>query len=248
MRQHLSIIAAVVLGALALADGAAAQGTTAPCATGHALAYKNRAWNQGSTVSYSINRLSIPPRNLVEAPSEQIRRRDRVVARIRDGARTWNSGKNECHYRALHGFKTAYAGDTTSTGANHLDGHNVIDFTDNLVCGSTSGPLLHACVSGRVSGNTVDHSSRTQSLMVEFDMRFQRTAHVYYDGVGVPPSGRIDVWALAAHEWGHVVGLADLYGADDKFLTMYGYLATTEIFPRTLGRSDYLGLSRLYGP
>lgn len=50
-----------------------------------------------------------------------------------------------------------------------------------------------------------------------------------------------DVQNIAVHEFGHWVGLDDLYSPSDRDLTMYGYGAGGELKKRTLGTGDITG-------
>ncbi len=50
-----------------------------------------------------------------------------------------------------------------------------------------------------------------------------------------------DVQDIATHEFGHWVGLDDLYNSADSDLTMYGYGAGGELKKRTLGTGDISG-------
>lgn len=54
-------------------------------------------------------------------------------------------------------------------------------------------------------------------------------------------AGTYDVENIAVHEFGHWVGLGDLYGNNEKDLTMYGYGVMTELKKDTLGAGDILG-------
>jgi hypothetical protein len=47
-----------------------------------------------------------------------------------------------------------------------------------------------------------------------------------------------DVQNIATHEFGHWLGLDDLYGDDDQHLTMYGFGAGGELKKRSLGTGD----------
>lgn len=51
-----------------------------------------------------------------------------------------------------------------------------------------------------------------------------------------------DVQNIATHEFGHWVGLDDLYAGEDSELTMYGYGATGELKKDTLGVGDISGV------
>jgi predicted Zn-dependent protease len=54
-----------------------------------------------------------------------------------------------------------------------------------------------------------------------------------------------DIRTIATHEVGHTLGLADLYGSEDKSKTMYGYNSGQADW--SLGNADLLGLWKLYG-
>jgi hypothetical protein len=60
-------------------------------------------------------------------------------------------------------------------------------------------------------------------------------------------SGRMDVQDIAAHELGHNLVLADLYGGGDYDKTMYGYSGPGETYKRDLHSDDIAGIRYLYG-
>ena len=70
-------------------------------------------------------------------------------------------------------------------------------------------------------------------------------SHTAYDGTndcgGV--ANTFDVQNIGTHEFGHWVGLDDLYTTADKDLTMYGYGDTAELKKDTLGTGDILGVN-----
>ena len=244
------IIALVLLGCLGFAGNAAA---VTPCDVGVDLNYSGDAWPLGTTVGYYVIRSSLPP-SAGDSAAEAQRRQDRLIARIRNGAGTWNSGKNDCQYRSLHGFRTGFLGDSGSSAADNSDGKNTIDFALGTTCGRDGTTYLNACTHVRRQATPVvrDYRNRPRDIALEFDMRFnlRTTANPvrWYSGVGSPCSGCMDTWAIAAHEWGHVIGLDHSSAAKDRWQTMYPETNVGETYPRTLGRSDWLGLKGLYGP
>jgi hypothetical protein len=54
-----------------------------------------------------------------------------------------------------------------------------------------------------------------------------------------------DLQNIATHEFGHWVGLEDLYDNAHRDLTMYGFGAGGEVKKRTLGRGDISGKNQL---
>jgi len=55
--------------------------------------------------------------------------------------------------------------------------------------------------------------------------------------------GTYDLQNIATHEFGHWIGLDDLYSPVDEDLTMYGYGDTAELKKDTLGAGDILGVN-----
>ncbi len=58
-------------------------------------------------------------------------------------------------------------------------------------------------------------------------------------------SGKFDVQNIATHEFGHWIGLDDLYDPTDADLTMYGYGETKELKKDSLGAGDVLGVNSI---
>jgi hypothetical protein len=54
-----------------------------------------------------------------------------------------------------------------------------------------------------------------------------------------------DIQNVATHEFGHWIGLGDLYTSVNSELTMYGYGALGELKKSTLGNGDTLGANAL---
>lgn len=58
-------------------------------------------------------------------------------------------------------------------------------------------------------------------------------------------SGKYDLQNIATHEFGHWIGLDDLYANVDKDLTMYGYGDLAELKKDTLGLGDITGVNAI---
>ena len=96
---------------------------------------------------------------------------------------------------------------------------------------------------GVIAVTTVWYNSRTREI-VEFDMMFD-TDWDWGDAT-LDPS-KMDLQNIATHEFGHAVGLADVYQDACSAVTMYGYSDYGEIQKRTLEQPDITGLQALYG-
>lgn len=82
-------------------------------------------------------------------------------------------------------------------------------------------------------------------IIWEFDMVFN-TFHKW----GIDPVKRdkaFDIQNIATHEFGHPVGLDDLYDEIYSELTMYGYSSKGETKKCTLEEGDIAGAQSLYG-
>lgn len=85
--------------------------------------------------------------------------------------------------------------------------------------------------------------TRTTKQIVEFDMLFNS-----YFNWGNASSNRnlMDLQNIATHEFGHSIGLADLYNTCTKE-TMYAYSDEGDLIKRTLNPGDIAGLRSIYG-
>ncbi len=86
--------------------------------------------------------------------------------------------------------------------------------------------------------------SRTTGRIVEFDMMFD-TDYLWGDATIDP--AKMDLQNIATHEFGHAVGLADVYQSTCSAVTMYGYSDYGDVQKRTLEAPDITGLRTLYG-
>jgi predicted Zn-dependent protease len=57
----------------------------------------------------------------------------------------------------------------------------------------------------------------------------------------------MDLQNIATHEFGHAVGLGDIYDTACSSVTMYGYSDYGDTVKRTLETPDITGLRTLYG-
>ena len=84
---------------------------------------------------------------------------------------------------------------------------------------------------------------RTTKEIVEFDMLFNEKFTWGTTG----DSLKMDLQNIATHEFGHAVGLADLYTESCIEVTMYGYSGYGDIGKRSLEAPDIAGLQAIYG-
>ncbi len=141
----------------------------------------------------------------------------------------WDKTVTDCSgLKDITNFSTTYDGTTTKhAGVN--DGVNTVDKAD--LTHSDCGPTSIACT----------WVWRVGDSYIETDTRF--ATDVKWSNKGA--DGTYDYQGIAAHEFGHSIGLSDL--DDSGKLTMYfaGTLGYTG--QRTLGRGDILGARALYG-
>lgn len=81
--------------------------------------------------------------------------------------------------------------------------------------------------------------------IVEFDMLYDQEHYSFGNS-----SVRVDVidfGATSTHEWGHALGLDDIYSDGCSEVTMYGSSSENETKKRTLEQADQTGLSDMYG-
>lgn len=86
--------------------------------------------------------------------------------------------------------------------------------------------------------------SRATKEIVEFDILF----NTYYNwGDAQSDPACMDLLNIAVHEFGHGVGMADIYNSAYNYVTMYGYSDYGDIIKRDLAAPDIIGLEKMYG-
>jgi len=150
-----------------------------------------------------------------------------VEAAIKAAADAWDS---ETSFQVF-----SYKG-TTDRVAGVNDGFNVVswgEYSQSNAIAVTFIWYTRTCIGGRIRMAIVE----TDTLL-----------NVYFEWSLTGENGKMDVQNIMTHEFGHWCGLDDLYKDRDYWLTMYGYASFGEIYKRTLGLGDILGLQKVYGP
>ncbi len=87
---------------------------------------------------------------------------------------------------------------------------------------------------------------RVGKKIVEFDQLYN-TRFAWGDATNPETSNVMDLQNIATHEFGHGVGLADIYSTTCSAVTMYGYSSNGNVEKRTLEQPDITGLQKMYG-
>ncbi|MCL5407111.1 MAG: hypothetical protein M1429_01295 [Patescibacteria group bacterium] len=127
-----------------------------------------------------------------------------------------------------------YAGDSSKTNASN-DGENTI--------------LWRTLPSGIVGLTYIwtDGNGRLADADTVFNKRYSWN-YTSYNGSNDcgGAASSFDLQDIATHEFGHWMGLGDLYDANSKDLTMYGYAARGELKKDTLGLGDINGIRAVW--
>lgn len=142
---------------------------------------------------------------------------------IKASAETWDEATG------TELFKDAVS-DTTAT-------YGIYDQTNAV----TFAPIAS---SGTIAVTMYWFNRKTKAL-VEFDMCFNTN---YPWGISGSTGGTfMDIQNIATHEFGHSVGLGDLYKTTTTELTMYGYANYNQTNKTSLEAGDIAGIQFLYG-
>jgi Matrixin len=138
----------------------------------------------------------------------------------------WDTTFTDCDYDDVTQLRAEYKG-STGKPAGAFDDVNTADKGD-------VGELCPGAVACNVAWRADDDE------LVESDTRFNKSMRWSNSG----KDGAYDYRSVATHEFGHMIGLADL--PDSPGLTMHFQASTTSTKARTLGRGDIRGLRGLY--
>jgi hypothetical protein len=166
----------------------------------------------------------------VKVPSGYSLTADQIIQAIKDSFAVWTEANPALVFN--------YGG-TTSAQAGRLDGINAISWR-RLQAGALA--VTYVWVS-RATGRVVEADTVFNNLYAWYDFSIPDgyTADNYCPDRPVA----YDIRNIATHEFGHWVGLADLYSNADKDATMYGYGDVQELKKRTLATGDINGAQRL---
>jgi hypothetical protein len=145
---------------------------------------------------------------------------------LKKGHTAWDNSKNNCDLGDKTKFKSTYDGKTSS----HV-GRDLVSVVDK-------GSLKEVGCQGALACTQVFYGFEGRAT--EVDVRFGDQFKWSNSGA----SGKYDYRSIATHEFGHALGLSDLY--DNPKLTMTHSVTTGSTAFRTLGRGDILGLRALY--
>lgn len=173
----------------------------------------------GANFVYRIRHATVPFGNAITA--------------IQAGHNRWNNTSNSCGFSdTSESTNFSYAGDSGANGVHsYSDGSSIADFGSLSNVGVTDSAVIAATWTWRL-GTTI----------VETDQRYSSSRSWTTSGA----SGAFDIEAVATHETGHSLGLADQYSQSNSNLTMYGRTNPGSTKQRTLGRGDILGMRALY--
>jgi hypothetical protein len=194
--------------------------------------------SEGDPTNYALTGWKLPSGGItyrvnpskVKVPSGYSLTTDQIIQAIQDSFAVWNKANSALVFN--------YGG-TTSAQAGRLDGINAISWR-RLQAGALA--VTYVWVS-RATGRVVEADTVFNNLYAWYDFSIPDgyTADNYCPDRPVA----YDIRNIATHEFGHWVGLADLYSNADKDATMYGYGDVQELKKRTLATGDRNGAQSL---
>ena len=146
-----------------------------------------------------------------------------VISAIVNAAETWDANTSK------ELMNDVYTIDYTAT-------YGVQDYVNAITFGNYP-------TEGVIAVTTVWYNPATKEI-VEFDMMFD-TDWIWGDAT--VDNTKMDLQNIATHEFGHAIGLDDVYNSACSEVTMYGYSDYGETKKRTLEQPDIKGLQTLYG-
>lgn len=159
---------------------------------------------------------------------------------IRLGSSHWTDVE-ESYFRFVEGSETGIMNISSSA----YDGHNVIVFYEPEYAelyGQGGLPF-----GGNYIGVTVFWFSEQAGYNEIFECDLAFNGYDWeWDTSSGGTQGKMDVENIATHELGHWLSLDDLYEADSREYTMYGYSSAGEIKKRSLEYDDEDGIIYLY--
>lgn len=152
--------------------------------------------------------------------------RREIVDALRAAAEEWDS------YTSIELFASYLVAHNANWDGDMPDGRNEIVFESYPEPNVIAVTVIWGYFSGR------------DKQIIEFDILF----NTYYAwGDATIDQNVMDIRNIATHEFGHGVGLADLYQPPAWRETMYGYSDYGETSKRDLYYGDIAGLQKLYG-
>ncbi len=147
-----------------------------------------------------------------------------VIDKIKTAAEAWDAQSN------AQVFNDVVA---PASGLNHGD----LDYVNYINFGTISD-------SNTIAVTSIWFNRKTHKIL-DTDMQFNTYYTWSLDATG--STSEMDLQNIATHEFGHIIGLDDLYR--DKYIaqTMYGYSREGDIEKRRLESGDIAGLLAIYG-